>query len=364
MIKTRDRRSRPDRYDLMTDPRSRPDDSIDVRLLARQDLPHEAFPGGRNEGFRVFFTPEVHAALWKHAGEDTSVEICGVLVGSWHRDEIGPFVKIVESIRGRRGRDPVRRGDLHPPDLGQDQRRDGHEVRSPVDRRLVPHAPGFRDLPLRSRPVHPGAFLLRARPGRPCDRPDPPDRGGVRLAGWQARSEPSISGSATGSWPDRPPARRDTPRRRRIPAQAHRAPADRRPRARPKAEPRINPSGLSASSAARSAHDLWRFLPGGLSPGQHPVVMGTPTIRRDVLASNGFVAVLRLGLADELDRLRGDLAAIARPLEAIQSKTEKPDESLAEIRAQLTRAARRTAAIKAQIRQYGRRGRPAPAPAA
>ena len=31
---------------------------------------------------------------------DTSVEICGVLVGSWHRDEAGPFVKIVESIRG------------------------------------------------------------------------------------------------------------------------------------------------------------------------------------------------------------------------------------------------------------------------
>ena len=91
---------RDDRYDPMTDARPQPDDSIDVRLLAREDLPHEAFPGGRNEGFRVFFTPEVHAALWKHAGEDTSVEICGVLVGSWHRDEVGPFVKIVESIRG------------------------------------------------------------------------------------------------------------------------------------------------------------------------------------------------------------------------------------------------------------------------
>ena len=29
-----------------------------------------------------------------------SVEICGVLVGSWHRDEAGPFVKVMESIRG------------------------------------------------------------------------------------------------------------------------------------------------------------------------------------------------------------------------------------------------------------------------
>lgn len=84
----------------MSDALPRPDDSIDVCLLARQDLPHEAFPGGRNEGFRVYFSPEVHAALWKHAAADTSVEICGVLVGSWHRDEAGPFVKVTESIRG------------------------------------------------------------------------------------------------------------------------------------------------------------------------------------------------------------------------------------------------------------------------
>ena len=84
----------------MTDARSQPEESIDVRLLARQDLPHAAFPGGRNEGFRVFFTPQVHAALWQHAALDTSVEICGVLVGSWHRDPTGPFVNIVESIRG------------------------------------------------------------------------------------------------------------------------------------------------------------------------------------------------------------------------------------------------------------------------
>src|SRR5262245_10529626 len=72
----------------------------DIRLLAREELPDAVFPGGRNEAFRVYFTPEVHAALWKHAGEDTSVEICGVLVGTWHRDEVGPFAKVVESIRG------------------------------------------------------------------------------------------------------------------------------------------------------------------------------------------------------------------------------------------------------------------------
>jgi proteasome lid subunit RPN8/RPN11 len=72
----------------------------DIRLLASEGLPDAAFPGGRNEAFRVYFSPEVHAALWKHAGEDTSVEICGVLVGTWHRDEVGPFVNVAESIRG------------------------------------------------------------------------------------------------------------------------------------------------------------------------------------------------------------------------------------------------------------------------
>ena len=67
-----------------------------------------------------------------------------------------------------------------------------------------------------------------------------------------------------------------------------------------------------------------------------------------VLASNGFVAVLRLGLADELDGLRGDLAAMMRPLEAVAAKSSKPEEQLAELRSQLVAAARRTEAIRAQ----------------
>lgn len=73
---------------------------IDVRLLQTEPLPDAVFPGGRNEAYRVYFAPEVHRALWAHAGEDTSVEVCGVLIGTWHRDEIGPFATIVDSIRG------------------------------------------------------------------------------------------------------------------------------------------------------------------------------------------------------------------------------------------------------------------------
>ena len=75
-------------------------DSPDVRQLRRQDLPERSFPGGRDQDFRIYFAPEVHKELWKHAEEDTSVEICGVLVGRWGSDSDGPFVAISASIRG------------------------------------------------------------------------------------------------------------------------------------------------------------------------------------------------------------------------------------------------------------------------
>jgi hypothetical protein len=62
------------------------------------------------------------------------------------------------------------------------------------------------------------------------------------------------------------------------------------------------------------------------------------------------VAVLRLGLADELDRLSGDLVAVNRPLESVRSTGDKPDEALVQARDRLVNAARRVSAIK---RQYG-----------
>jgi proteasome lid subunit RPN8/RPN11 len=73
---------------------------IDVRLLGTRELPRAEFPGGADQVFRVYFAPEVHDALWKHAVADTSVEICGVLVGAWERDARGPFVRVTASIRG------------------------------------------------------------------------------------------------------------------------------------------------------------------------------------------------------------------------------------------------------------------------
>ena len=68
--------------------------------LRGQSLPETPFPGGRDAAFRVFVEPEVHAGVWRHAGENVAVEICGVLVGRWARDAAGPYAHISAYIRG------------------------------------------------------------------------------------------------------------------------------------------------------------------------------------------------------------------------------------------------------------------------
>ena len=79
---------------------SQPSTGPDVRQLRATELPEAAFPGGRNQDFRVFFEPKVHDEIRRHAAENIAVEICGVLVGRWARDAEGPFVRVAESIRG------------------------------------------------------------------------------------------------------------------------------------------------------------------------------------------------------------------------------------------------------------------------
>src|SRR5438067_1680710 len=68
--------------------------------LSKENLHSGKFPGDRAAAFRVFVDQKVHAELSAHAKEKSSVEICGVLVGSWQQDERGPFVAITNSIRG------------------------------------------------------------------------------------------------------------------------------------------------------------------------------------------------------------------------------------------------------------------------
>ena len=72
----------------------------DIKQLADRDLPKGTFPGeGRND-FRISVGDSVHKEIQKHAKEKKDVEICGVLVGKWGRDDKGPFVAITASIRG------------------------------------------------------------------------------------------------------------------------------------------------------------------------------------------------------------------------------------------------------------------------
>ena len=335
----------------MTDVRSRPDDSIDVRLLAHQDLPHEAFPGGGNEGFRVFFASEVHAALWKHAAEDTSVEICGVLVGSWHRDLGGPFVKIIESIRGEGALARFAEvtfthqtwarinaemdtkysslaivGWYHThPDFGiflSDRDRFIHEhffygpgqvahVIDPI--RKIEGLFVWRD----AKPVSSPHFWVG-------DRVLVGTSGGAEAeVGASALSRSLTSTPATGSAESGALGRAEEPGS-------------------------IPPIGARIPPAARLILYGGVFLLGCLFANILSVWEQQRFVE-SVLASNGFVAVLRVGISDELDQLNGELAAVARPLEAVLAGEDKAKGSLADVRTQLASASRRVRTIKAQF---------------
>lgn len=74
--------------------------TLDVRQLPDNESLDEApFPAGRQSDFRVHLSPAVHQGIASHAGEDTSVEICGVLVGTWKRDADGPYAVVTDYIR-------------------------------------------------------------------------------------------------------------------------------------------------------------------------------------------------------------------------------------------------------------------------
>ena len=72
---------------------------IDVSELSRETLAQAAFPVPRQSEFRVAFAEAVHRGINGHANEDTSFEICGVLVGSWAKDTDGPYAFVEHFIR-------------------------------------------------------------------------------------------------------------------------------------------------------------------------------------------------------------------------------------------------------------------------
>jgi proteasome lid subunit RPN8/RPN11 len=74
-------------------------DRLDVAQLAERALPEGAFPAKGKKQFRVYFDRAIHERMAAHAAENLSVEICGILVGDWFKDENGPYVLINEAIR-------------------------------------------------------------------------------------------------------------------------------------------------------------------------------------------------------------------------------------------------------------------------
>lgn len=72
----------------------------DAKELAGRDLPKAQFPGRAPATFRIFMDESVHAQVLKHAQENLSIEICGVLVGQWQQDQDGPYAAISAAIPG------------------------------------------------------------------------------------------------------------------------------------------------------------------------------------------------------------------------------------------------------------------------
>lgn len=73
--------------------------TIDVSDLAREELALAKFPVDYRAPFRLFLAPDVHRDIQAHAKEDALVEICGVLIGRWGKDDLGPFAEVTDYIR-------------------------------------------------------------------------------------------------------------------------------------------------------------------------------------------------------------------------------------------------------------------------
>lgn len=72
---------------------------IDAKDLRSDSLPAAKFPADPHADFRLHISPEVRRGIEQHAKADTSIEICGVLVGNWYTDENGPYAVVTDYIR-------------------------------------------------------------------------------------------------------------------------------------------------------------------------------------------------------------------------------------------------------------------------
>ena len=77
--------------------------SRDLNGLSANGLPERVFPlptEQRKPHVQVVVRQSVLNEIHRHGRSQTSVEVCGVLVGEVYRDTIGPFVYVEASVRG------------------------------------------------------------------------------------------------------------------------------------------------------------------------------------------------------------------------------------------------------------------------
>ncbi len=72
--------------------------SPDISEIKPGDLEARPFPA--TVSYRITIAPTAYNAICKHAGENTTLELCGVLVGEMYKDENGPYLEITDIIRG------------------------------------------------------------------------------------------------------------------------------------------------------------------------------------------------------------------------------------------------------------------------
>ena len=298
----------------------------------------------------------------EHAALDTTVEICGVLVGSWHRDEAGPFVKIVESIRGEGAETRFAEVTFtHQTWAKINAEMDTKFANLSIVGWYHTHPDFGIFLSDRDRFIHEHFF---SGPGQIAHVIDPirEDRRGLRLARRQAESSEHF-------WVGD-----------RILAQTASAARTMRP-SRASARPRIRPRAVGSGGDRTRPKRRW-----GRAERQGRPAACFPGLRRLLMYGGRLLAGLPsgdylfgMGTSDGSWRRAGQqrvcgraagwdlpmsstgFAAIwrrsCRSARGVGSKTDKPDEQLAEIRTQLVRRRRTDAAIKAAVREHAGRGR-------
>jgi nucleoid-associated protein YgaU len=74
--------------------------SPDVSQIKLADLKERPFPSLID--YRITISDKAYKDIHKHSGENTSLELCGVLVGEIFKDKDGPFLDITDIIRGEK----------------------------------------------------------------------------------------------------------------------------------------------------------------------------------------------------------------------------------------------------------------------